>query len=117
MSLSADFHDSSSQGDLSQILRTGSSVTDLIETGCFQVAPKLIDLFVALFYLYFLFGPYMTLTAFGMIVLFSYTMVIMIGRRRHLRRDYVFKLRKEHSLEFQGIDGWHTASVSDSPPV
>lgn len=112
MALSADFHDSASASELGKILRTGKYVTDLIETSCFKIAPNFIDLFVALFYLYFSFGSYMMLTAFGTIIFYFYFMAVMTTRRRHLRGDYIMSVRNEEVLQMEGISGWETASVS-----
>ena len=114
MSLSSDFHDNKTSSDLTQAVNGGRSVSDLLETVCFQVVPMFIDLAVAFAYLWSLFGPFMGLMMAVTVTSYLYVTTKLIAKRAHKRREYITIFRKEWTIGQQSLDGWSTASVSMS---
>ena len=115
MSLSSDFHDSKTSSDLTQAVHGGRSVSDLLETVCFQVIPMFIDLSVAFAYLWTLFGPYMGFIMAVTVISYLYITTKLVAVRAEKRRDYVTVYRKEWTVGQQSLDGWSTASVCFTP--
>ena len=58
MNLSSDFHDAKSSSDLIVAISHGNSISDMLESICFEAIPSLIDLAVAFVYLSAKFGAY-----------------------------------------------------------
>ena len=52
MDLSRDFHTEKQSGELFAAVEQGSSITSLLDTVLFRIAPIFIDVFVAFSYLY-----------------------------------------------------------------
>lgn len=122
MSLSSDFHDSKTSSDLSQAIAGGRSVSDLLDTVCFQVLPMFIDLSVAFAYLWSLFGPYMGFIMAATTIAYLYVTTKLVAKRAEMRREFITVYRKEWTIGQQSLDGWTTASVqsyreSSSPVV
>ncbi|KUJ08051.1 uncharacterized protein LY89DRAFT_765501 [Mollisia scopiformis] len=116
MSLSSDFHDNKTSSDLTQAVHGGRSVTDLLETVCFQVLPMFIDLAVAFAFLWTLYGPYMGLLMASTAVTYLYVTTKLYSRRAAKRRDYITIYRKEWTIGQQSLDGWNTASLFNMIP-
>lgn len=112
MSLSSDFHDNKTSSELTQSVSGGRSVSDLLETVCFQVIPMFIDLTIAFGYLSGLFGPLMGLILVTEATVYLYVTTKLVAQRAEKRRDYVTIYRKEWTVGQQSLDGWNTASVS-----
>jgi ABC-type transport system involved in Fe-S cluster assembly fused permease/ATPase subunit len=117
MSLSSDFHDSKTTSDLIQATSGGRSVTDLLETICFQIVPMFIDLVIAFGYLWSLFGPFMGLVLATTFFLYLYITAKLLTRRADQRRQLIAVSRKECTVWHQTLDGWITASVTILVPV
>jgi len=111
MSLSSDFHDNKTSSELAQSVSGGRSVSDLLETVCFQVIPMFIDLTIAFGYLSGLFGPLMGLILVVEATIYFYVTTKLVAQRAEKRRDYVTIYRKEWTVGQQSLDGWNTASV------
>lgn len=111
MSLSSDFHDIKTSSDLTQAVNGGRSVSDLLETVCFQVIPMFIDLAVAFAYLWFFFGPYMGFIMAVTVISYLYITTKLVAVRAEKRREYVTVYRREWTVGQQSLDGWSTASV------
>ncbi|KAG4220850.1 hypothetical protein PC116_g30671, partial [Phytophthora cactorum] len=58
MNLSSEFHDSKSSSDLIVAISNGTSISNMLDSICFQALPMLIDLVIAFTYLSTKFGPY-----------------------------------------------------------
>lgn len=58
MNLSSDFHDAKSSSDLIVAISHGNSISNMLESICFEAIPSLIDLAVAFVYLSAKFGAY-----------------------------------------------------------
>ena len=111
MSLSSDFHDSKISFDLMQATAGGRTVTDLLETICFQVVPMFVDLAIAFGYLWSLFGPFMGLVLATTFFLYLYITTKLVSRRAEQRRQYIAISREESTVGHQSLEGWSTASV------
>ncbi|KAL3427836.1 ABC transporter [Phlyctema vagabunda] len=116
MSLSSDFHDAKTSSELSQAIAGGRSVSDLLETVCFQVIPMLINLSVAFGYLWSLFGPYMGFILAVTVTSYLYTTTKLVSRRAEQRRHFVTVSRREWTVGQQSLDGWNTASLFNMIP-
>ncbi|KAK2032003.1 ABC transporter [Colletotrichum zoysiae] len=110
LNLSADFHDSKSTSDISLAMYGGSSISDLLESICFQALPMLIDLVVAVVYLSVILGPYEGLITIATSTLFLFIATKMIAVMKERRRAHVNAQYAEHYVRQTGITGWHTVA-------
>ncbi|KAK2040158.1 ABC transporter [Colletotrichum somersetense] len=110
LNLSADFHDSKSTSDISLAMYGGSSISDLLESICFQALPMLIDLIVAVVYLSVILGPYEGLITIATSTLFLFIATKMIAVMKERRRAHVNAQYAEHYVRQTGITGWHTVA-------
>ncbi|TDZ21857.1 Heavy metal tolerance protein [Colletotrichum orbiculare MAFF 240422] len=110
LNLSADFHDSKSTSDISLAMYGGSSISDLLESICFQALPMLIDLVVAVVYLSVILGPYEGLITLATSTLFLFIATKMIAVMKERRRAHVNAQYAEHYVRQTGISGWHTVA-------
>ncbi|KAK1959787.1 ABC transporter [Colletotrichum sublineola] len=110
LNLSADFHDSKSTSDISLAMYGGSSISDLLESICFQALPMLVDLIVAVVYLSVILGPYEGLITIATSTLFLFIATKMIGIMKERRRAHVNAQYAEHYVRQTGITGWHTVA-------
>lgn len=116
MSLSSDFHDTKTSSDLTQAITGGRSVSDLLETVCFQLLPMFIDLAVAFAFLWALYGPYMGLLMAATAITYLYVTTKLYSLRAAKRRDYITIYRREWTIGTQSLDGWGTASLFNMIP-
>ncbi|KAF6808015.1 ABC transporter [Colletotrichum musicola] len=110
LNLSADFHDSKSTSDISLAMYGGSSISDLLESICFQALPMLIDLVVAVVYLSVILGPYEGFITITTSTLFLFIATKMIAVMKERRRAHVNAQYAEHYVRQTGISGWHTVA-------
>nr|XP_036579792.1 heavy metal tolerance protein [Colletotrichum truncatum]KAF6787472.1 heavy metal tolerance protein [Colletotrichum truncatum] len=110
LNLSADFHDSKSTSDISLAMYGGSSISDLLESICFQALPMLIDLVVAVVYLSVTLGPYEGFITITTSTLFLFIATKMISVMKERRRAHVNAQYAEHYVRQTGISGWHTVA-------
>ncbi|KNG52839.1 heavy metal tolerance protein precursor [Stemphylium lycopersici] len=108
LGLSTDFHTSKDSGEVLKAVEQASSLNKLIEMVLFNIAPILLDLVVALYYVTTLFDAYM-----AFIVLFMGAAYIAIGfyfttLSQPKRRDYVEKKRTESSTVNETVHNWQT---------
>lgn len=107
-SLSLDFHLGKRTGELLSALNKGGSVNQFLEQTTFQVAPTLMDLFVAIGFFWFEFGPLYALCA--TIITFSYLVLTiqMASTRADQRRDMVNADREEEAVKNDSITAYET---------
>ena len=89
MRLSSDFHDSKSSSDLIVAISQGSSVSNMLESVCFQAIPSIIDLIVAFSYLSLKFGPYEGFITVATGIAFIQAVAMMIGDYKERRKTMV----------------------------
>ena len=110
LGLSMDFHTSKDSGEVLKAVEQASSLNSLIEMVLFDVAPILLDLVVAMYYVTHLFDAYM-----AFIILFMGAAYISIGvysttLSQPKRRDYVEKQRMESSTVNETVHNWQTVA-------
>lgn len=110
MNLDANFHDTQSLSDVLVAIQNGQSISDMLETICFEALPNLIDLVVAFIYLSFMFGPYEGFITISTSVLFLYISTTVISRMRAARETEISAYFEEHYVLQSGISGWSTVS-------
>lgn len=89
MRLSSDFHDSKSSSDLIVAISQGNSVSNMLESICFQAIPSVIDLVVAFSYLSSKFGPYEGFITIATGIAFIQAVAMMIGNYKEKRKTMV----------------------------
>jgi len=110
LGLSMDFHTAKDSGEVLKAVEQASSLNSLIEMVLFDVAPILLDLVVAMYYVTHLFDAYM-----AFIILFMGAAYISIGvysttLSQPKRRDYVEKQRMESSTVNETVHNWQTVA-------
>lgn len=116
MSLSSDFHDSKDSGDVVKSMDQGKSLIRLVAQVCLTFIPQITDLVLALFYLYFLFGPYMVLASFTETFVYILFSIKVLSMKMKLRKTYIKSWLKEWRTGSQGIKGWQMVTVSQNEP-
>lgn len=114
ISLSSDFHDSKDATDIHNAIVRGDTITSLLKLIGLQVLPMLVDLCLAITYLYLLFRPYMALNIAATSVLFICTPMKLTQLARNSRRSAINDVRKCFMMCYASIDNWQSASVSIS---
>ncbi|MCJ1389144.1 hypothetical protein MMC18_001998 [Xylographa bjoerkii] len=110
MSLSSDFHDSKRSGELYQAMQQGQSVIQLLETILYQLAPMLIDLLIACFFMYFLFDAYMVLIVTSTMVFYLWASLYFTLMMTTSRRQYIAAIRRAYQVLYDTMGGWKTVS-------
>lgn len=115
-SLSLDFHLGKRTGELLSALNKGGSVNQFLEQTTFQVAPTLMDLFVAIGFFWFKFGAVYALCA--TIITFSYLVLTirMASTRADQRRDMVNADREEEAVKNDSITAYETVKYFNAEP-
>lgn len=106
--LSLEFHLGKRTGELLSALNKGGSVNQFLEQTTFQVAPTLMDLFVAIGFFWVKFGPLYALCA--TIIAFTYLVMTirMASTRADQRRDMVNADREEEAIKNDSITAYET---------
>ncbi|KAK0747790.1 hypothetical protein B0T21DRAFT_278962 [Apiosordaria backusii] len=110
LNLSSDFHDSKSSSDIMMAIQSGQSISNMLESICFQAVPMLIDMTVAFIYLSYTFGPYEGFITIATAAVFLYIATRMISKLKTARRGEVSAWFKEHYVRQAGIQGWSTVT-------
>lgn len=116
MELSSDFHDGKQSGELYKAIEQGKSVNELLETVLFEVFPMLIDLFVAVAYLSYLFGAYMALIVAAESVLYLWISTYFTAMQSDSRRRERDISRKENQILYDTMGNWRTVSFFNRIP-
>lgn len=96
LDLSRDFHTNKASGEMYKAVEQGASVTALFELLVFDFIPILADLFVAYFYLGYLFGPYMTLWVIATAVFYIWVSSHTTSLYTKPTRSYMTRWRREN---------------------
>lgn len=114
--LSLDFHLGKRTGELLSALNKGGSVNQFLEQTTFQVAPTLMDLFVAIGFFFWQFGALYALCA--TIITFSYLVLTikMASTRADQRRDMVNADREEEAVKNDSITAYETVKYFNAEP-
>jgi ABC-type multidrug transport system fused ATPase/permease subunit len=111
MHLSADFHDSKCTSDLLTACNGGDSMFEIIEQLLVFAAPTIIDLVVAITYLWAIFGPYQGLITIASALAFLLLASRFIDSSRAMTRLRTSTFLKEHFLRLTGLAGWRTVAA------
>ncbi|KAI2462942.1 hypothetical protein F4781DRAFT_156709 [Annulohypoxylon bovei var. microspora] len=116
MNLSSEFHDSKSSSDLIVAISNGTSISNMLDSICFQALPMLIDLVIAFTYLSTKFGPYEGFITIATGAAFIQTATHIIGSFKEKRKKMVRTYFEEHYIRQAGIQGWQTVSAFNQVP-
>jgi hypothetical protein len=110
LGVSMNFHTSKDSGEVLKAVEQSSSLNTLIMMVLFNIAPILLDLVVAMYYVTHLFDAYM-----AFIILFMGAAYITIScyfttLSQPKRRDYVEKQRTENSTVNETVHNWQTVA-------
>ncbi|KAH8910636.1 hypothetical protein BR93DRAFT_873863 [Coniochaeta sp. PMI_546] len=110
LNLSSDFHDEKSSSDIMTAMGAGGSLSNMLESVCFQAVPMLIDMTVASVYLSLTFGPYEGFITIATATLFVHVATRMISALKTIRRKEVSAYFDQHYVLQAGIQGWSTVA-------
>ncbi|KAI1440865.1 hypothetical protein F5Y02DRAFT_324561 [Annulohypoxylon stygium] len=116
MNLSSEFHDSQSSSDLIVAISNGTSISNMLDSICFQALPMLIDLVIAFTYLSTKFGPYEGFITIATGAAFIQSATHIIGSFQEKRKMLVRTYFEEHYIRQAGIQGWQTVSAFNQVP-
>ncbi|KAL7628020.1 hypothetical protein AAE478_002216 [Parahypoxylon ruwenzoriense] len=116
MNLSSEFHDSKSSSDLTVAISNGTSISNMLESICFQALPMMIDLVIAFTYLSTKFGPYEGFITIATGTAFIQTATHIIASYKERRNKMVKTYFEEHYVRQAGIQGWQTVSAFNQVP-
>ncbi|OTB05557.1 hypothetical protein M426DRAFT_56873 [Hypoxylon sp. CI-4A] len=116
MNLSSEFHDSKSSSDLIVAISNGTSISNMLDSICFQALPMLIDLVIAFTYLSTKFGPYEGFITIATGTAFIQTATHIIASFKEKRKKMVRTYFEEHYIRQAGIQGWQTVSAFNQVP-
>lgn len=110
MSLSCDFHDNKSSGELYTAMGQGQSMIDLVEMIAFNLIPMLVDLAVACGYLYVIFDGYMAVIVAASIICYLWLSAVFIKVTSAANRRSTRNSRKENQVMYDYMGGWKTVT-------
>lgn len=110
MNLDAHFHDTKSLSDMLMAIQRGDSITNMLETICFEMLPNLIDLGVAFIYLTVKFGPWEGLITISTTTFFIYLSTAVISTSRVARQAYSKAWYEEWYIMNSSLSGWTTVA-------
>ncbi|KAI1799713.1 hypothetical protein F4811DRAFT_567807 [Daldinia bambusicola] len=116
MNLSSEFHDSKSSSDLIVAISNGTSISNMLDSICFQALPMLIDLVIAFTYLSTKFGPYEGFITIATGTAFIQAATRIIASFKEKRKLMVRTYFEEHYIRQAGIQGWQTVSAFNQIP-
>ncbi|KAJ4307329.1 ATP-binding cassette-type vacuolar membrane transporter Hmt1 [Collariella sp. IMI 366227] len=107
-SLSLDFHLSKRTGEVLSALNKGASINQFLEQITFQAVPMLVDLLVAIIFLYVKLSPMYALFVAIITFYYLYLTICMAATRADLRRDMVNADREEEAVKNDSIMSYET---------
>lgn len=107
-SLSLDFHLSKRTGEVLSALNKGSAINQFLEQVTFQVFPMLIDLLIAIYVLYFNFGPLYAEINLIDTCWYLYMTIKMASTRADQRRIMTNADREEEAVKNDSISSYET---------
>ncbi|KAL2166389.1 hypothetical protein VTG60DRAFT_2818 [Thermothelomyces hinnuleus] len=107
-SLSLDFHLGKHTGEVLSALNKGASINQFLEQVTFQVVPMLVDLLLAIVYVYVKFGPLYALFISVTTFYYLHLTIRMAATRADQRRDMVNADRAEEAVKNDSIMSYET---------
>ncbi|KAL2070361.1 hypothetical protein VTL71DRAFT_13387 [Oculimacula yallundae] len=108
MNLGMDFHSDRDSAEVMKAIEQGGALTTLLETLVMEISPNLIDLVVAVVFLYWKFNAYVSLTM--LVAMFGYASVEVFTTSLEVpfRRRVVKAERAQTRVMHQAVQGWQT---------
>lgn len=113
MSMSCQFFESNTASDLLNWTSRGNSITNLLDTFCFDIAPLLVDIVAAFAFLWVIAGPMMGFIMLSTAVTYFYLTSKMITARARMRRELNSVRDREWNINYNALSCWSTATVCD----
>ena len=110
MSLSMDFHANKDSGEVVRAMEQAQSLCDLLELVLFDIAPVIVDLFIALIYVSTLFSAYLSLLLIITAVTFTWLGFLLTDWQRPKRKVYNKTDRIKHKTMIEAVSNWQTVS-------
>lgn len=116
MNLSMDFHTEKNSGELIAGISQGQGLYDLLDFMFLHLGPMFVDLFVAVFYVTYLFDSYMALIVIATGVLYTWVGAKVTAWSARKRRGFNTAYRDESKVQTEGIINWQTVSHFNRQP-
>lgn len=110
MGLSMDFHDNKDSGELIKSVEQANALNSLIELVLFETCPVVIDLFIALAYLTYLFDAYFAFVIIVVGVVYTIITYKFTTWTAKMRRNYTEKSRNQTKILYESVSNWQTVS-------
>ncbi|KAF2499986.1 hypothetical protein BU16DRAFT_522847 [Lophium mytilinum] len=110
MGLSMEFHDNKDSGELIKSVDQASCLNSLVELLLFQTGPVVIDLWVAMIYVTYLFDIYFAFILVAIGVVYTFVTYKFTNWTTKVRRVYTEKSRNESKVLYENVSNWQTIS-------
>ncbi|KAK2049542.1 ABC transporter [Colletotrichum somersetense] len=110
MGLSLEFHAERDSAEIMKAVQQGRSLGDLLDIAFMNFLPTVVDMVIALGFLYWKFNAYVSLTVLIASVAFITLEVFTSNLNLENRRAYSKAEREELRIMHQAIQGWQTVS-------
>ncbi|GJC77425.1 heavy metal tolerance protein [Colletotrichum liriopes] len=110
MSLPMEFHSERDSAEVMKAIEQGEALSNLLETAIIDILPTIVDMVIALWFLYWKFNAYVSLTMLvacaAFVTLEVFTSNLNIANRRASSKAE----REEVRIMHQAVQGWQTVS-------
>ncbi|KAF2096969.1 putative ABC transporter, partial [Rhizodiscina lignyota] len=110
MSLSMDFHNDKSSGEVLKAVDQGYAMNDIIESFVFTIGPIVVDMVIGMVFVTYLFDLYLAFIVFVTGLLYLWVTIRLRKTILSTRRAYIKKYREKYDVETQAISDWLTVS-------
>ncbi|QIW95264.1 hypothetical protein AMS68_000782 [Peltaster fructicola] len=110
MNLSMDFHNDKSSSDLIRIVDQGHGLSDILSFVCFELAPLLADITIAIAYVTSTFDAYMVLIMVSGGIVYGWLGLESSKWSVNARRKYNLAMCKSSEAQFEGLSNWQTVT-------
>jgi ABC-type transport system involved in Fe-S cluster assembly fused permease/ATPase subunit len=110
MRLSVDFHTGKDSGEVLKAIEQASSLNTLLDLILFDIAPILVDLVVAMYYVTHLFDAYMTIIILSIGMAYVWLGFIFTTITQPRRRETSEKERVESATVNETVHNWQTVA-------
>ncbi|GKT55902.1 ABC transporter [Colletotrichum tofieldiae] len=110
MSLPTEFHSERDSAEVMKAIEQGEALSNLLETAIIDILPTIVDMVIALWFLYWKFNAYVSLTMLVACVAFVTLEVFTSNLNIANRRASSKAEREEVRIMHQAVQGWQTVS-------
>lgn len=111
MSLSMEFHSERDSAEVMKAVEQGRSLNDILEAAVLDIAPTIIDMFIAFFLLYAKFNASVAMCMVVAAIVFLSLQVISSKWNIKNRRRITETERDQTRIMHQAVQGWRTVSA------